>query len=273
MSMYFDFFLETNGSSSMDDVSHNGGDENKLSSSTKSYSLSSITLDDIVQNRVTVKDLFPNCSLLQDSHSPNLVSLVRNLRQIDDVHGMMMKAYMKIFNHDERICCNYNGTNGKLPYPRHKQLLFDRLVKLILAEREKNFDDSFYTRCEKHFSSDTASLKYRGVNIDHLNENKNCADEKQFVCALFRLVVPSENVKQILAAKQDLTSQWNENDIDIYYVHPVYLLWIKQKWIERFPIEHNDEAQRWSQCIDWAIESFLEKKKVKPIDHFQLLKT
>ncbi|CAF1507076.1 unnamed protein product, partial [Adineta steineri] len=42
------------------------------------------------------------------------------------------------------------------------------------------------------------------------------------------------------------------------------LLWIKQKWLERYPLNSNDELEKWSQCIDWAIDSFLETTKSRP---------
>ncbi|UJR15816.1 hypothetical protein I4U23_002745 [Adineta vaga] len=265
------FFEKTNGTSPVHDISQNGEDNGvngKTSPSKKTCPLSSITLEDIIQKRLTPKDLFPNYPLLHDSNQPNLVSFIRHLRQIDNLEDAIFKVYSKIFNHDERICCNYNGINSKLPYPRHKRLLFDLILKLILNERQKPFDenerDNFYTQCEQHFSTDTPLLKYPGVNIDNLNENNNCTDEKQFLCLLFRLVIPQENIKEIVSAKQDLSSQWNDNDICIYYAHPVHLLWIKQKWLEHFPIDNNIESEKWSQCIDWAIESFLEKKKIRP---------
>ena len=136
------------------------------------------------------------------------------------------------------------------------------MIKLTLNERNKTLDDiekhHLYTQCEKHFSSDTSLTKYHGLNIDHLNEN----DEKQFICSLFRLVIPEDNIKRIVLAKKDLSSQWNDNETCIYYARPIHLLWIKQKWLERYPLNVNNESQKWSQCIDWAIDSFLGTTKV-----------
>jgi hypothetical protein len=170
----------------------------------------------------------------------------------------MNRAYFKIFNHEERVCCNYDGNNGKLPYPRHKRLLFDLILKLTLNERNKTLDDNekhdLYIQCEKHFLTETPLEKYRGLNIDHLDET----NEKQFIYSIFRLVIPQDDIKRILSAKQDLSSQWNDNDICIYYARPIHLLWIKQKWLERYP----SNEHKWSQCIDWAIDSFLDTTKV-----------
>ena len=175
----------------------------------------------------------------------------------------MLKAYSKIFNHEERTCCNYDGLDGKLLYPRHKSLLLDLIIKLILNERNQTLDDHdrhrLYTQCENHSSNETHSTKYRGLNIDHLDENNSSNNEKQFVCSLFNLVIPQEDIKRIISAKQDSSSQWNDNELCIYYARPIHLLWIKQKWLERYPLnKSHNEAQKWSQCIDWAIDSFLE---------------
>jgi hypothetical protein len=115
-----------------------------------------------------------------------------------------------------------------------------------------------YTQCEKKFSTEAILTKYRGLNIDHLNENNSLNDEKQFICSLFRLVIPQDDIKRIILAKQDRLSQWNDNEMCIYYTRPIHLLWIKQKWLERYPLNTNNESQKWSQCIDWAIDSFLE---------------
>jgi len=230
----------------------------------KSFSLSSVTLEDIIQNRLTPKHLLPNYPLLHDPIQPNLVSLARNLRQTDNFDDFILKLYSKIFNHEERICCNYDGTNGKLSYPKHKRLLFDLMIKLTFNEHNKILDDNernhFYIQCEKHFSTETSLTKYRGLNIDQIN---NLNDEKQFICSIFRLVIPQDDIKRIISAKQDLSSQWNDNELCIYYARPIHLLWIKQKWLERYPLsDNNNESQKWSQCIDWAIESFLEPTKV-----------
>ncbi|CAF4693951.1 unnamed protein product, partial [Rotaria sp. Silwood2] len=223
------------------------------------------TLDDIIQNRLTPKHLLPNYPLLHDSIQPNLISLIRSLRSIENFDNLMLKAYSKIFNQEERICCNYDGINGKLSYPRHKRLLLDFIIKLILNERNKILDDNerhyLYTQCEKHFSTDTSLTKYRGLNIDHLNKNNRSNDEKQFICSLFRLIIPKDDIKRIVSAKQDLSSEWNDNEICIYYARPIHLLWIKQKWLERYPSNKKNEAEKWSQCIDWAIDSFLDTTK------------
>ena len=243
--------------------------DSKSSSSLKPNSLSSVTLDDIIQNRLTPKDLLPNYPLLHDPVQPNLVSLTRSLRSIQNMDELMLKAYSKIFNHEERTCCSYDGVNGKLPYPRHKRLLLDFIIKLILHERNKIFNNEeryrLYTKCEKHFSTETPFTKYRGVNIDHLYDNNNSNDEKQFICSLFQLVIPKDDIKRIILAKQDPSSQWNDNEICIYHVRPIHLLWIKQKWLESYPSYNNNknsESKQWSQCIDWAIESFLDKAQV-----------
>ncbi|CAF0911610.1 unnamed protein product [Rotaria sordida] len=253
------------------DVSQNNEDEktdSKSSTSKKTYSLSSVTLDDIIQNRLTPKHLLPNYPLLHDSIQPNLISLIRNLRSIENFDNLMFKAYSKIFNQEERICCNYNGINGKLPYPRHKRLLLDFIIKLIFNERNKILDDNqrydLYIECEKHFSTDTSLTKYRGLNIDHLYKNNRFNDEKQFICSIFHLIIPKDDIKRIITAKQDLSSEWNDNEICIYYARPIHLLWIKQKWLERYSINKKNEAEKWSQCIDWAIDSFLEKTKTRP---------
>jgi hypothetical protein len=174
----------------------------------------------------------------------------------------MLKAYSTIINHEERSSCNYDGNNGKLPYPRHKRLLLDLIIKITLNERNKTLNDDerhhLYTQCEKKFSTEAILTKYRGLNIDHLNENNSLNDEKQFICSLFRLVIPQDDIKRIILAKQDRLSQWNDNEMCIYYTRPIHLLWIKQKWLERYPLNTNNESQKWSQCIDWAIDSFLE---------------
>ncbi|CAM4841277.1 unnamed protein product [Rotaria magnacalcarata] len=66
-----------------------------------------------------------------------------------------------------------------------------------------------------------------------------------------------------ISAKEDLTSQWNDNELCIYYARPIHLLWIKQKWLERFPLNSKNEAEKWTQCIDLAIGSFLDKKEAQ----------
>jgi hypothetical protein len=229
------------------------------SPSKKIYSLSSVTLDDIIENRLTPKHLISNYPLLHDPIQPNLVALARNIRQIENLDELILKIYSKIFNHEERVCCNYNGTNGKLPYPRHKRQLFDLMIKLTLSERKKSYDtndrNQFYSQCEKHFSNDTSLTKYRGLNLDQIN---HINDEEQFVCSLFRLVIPSDDIKKILAAKQDS----NDNELCIYHARPIHLLWIKQKCLERYPLNGANESQKWSQYIDWAMDSFLETPKV-----------
>jgi hypothetical protein len=238
--------------------------DSNSSPSKKTYSLLSVTLDDIIQNRLTPKHLLPNYPLLHDPIQPNLVSLIRALRQIDNPDELMLKAYSKIVNHEERTCCNYDGLNGKLPYPRHKRLLLDCIINLILTERNETLDDNdrhrLYTYCEKKNSTEPTLTKYRGLNIDHLDENNTSKDEKQFVCSLFQLVIPQDDIKRIILAKQDSSSQWNDNELCIYYSRPIHLLWIKQKWLERYL--SNNEAQRWSQCIDWAMDSFLGKSSL-----------
>jgi len=186
--------------------------------------------------------------------------LARRLRQIENLDDLMLKAYSTIINHEERSSCNYVGNNGKLPYPRHKRLLLDLIIKITLNERNKTLNDDerhhLYTQCEKKFSTEAILTKYRGLNIDQIN---NLNDEKQFICSIFRLVIPQDDIKRIISAKQDLSSQWNDNELCIYYARPIYLLWIKQKWLERYPLsDNNNESQKWSQCIDWAIDSFLE---------------
>ena len=220
-----------------------------------------MTLDDIIDNRLTPKHLISPYPLFHDPIQPNLVALARTIRQNDNLDEILPKIYSKIFNHEERICCNYDGTNGKLPYPRHKRLLFDQMLKLTLHERQKSFDSSdchhFYAQCEKQFSNDTSLIKYRGVNLDQLNQIN---DEEQFVCALFRLIIPQEDMKKILAAKQET----NDHELSIYHARPIHLLWIKQKWLERYPEKNDHEAQRWSQCIDWALQSLVEPTKIRP---------
>ncbi|CAF5226222.1 unnamed protein product, partial [Rotaria magnacalcarata] len=53
-------------------------DDNKIDSNNlcpkTTYSLSSVTLDDIIQNRLTPNDLLPNYPLLHDTNPPNLIS-------------------------------------------------------------------------------------------------------------------------------------------------------------------------------------------------------
>lgn len=229
----------------------------------KTYSLSTVTLDDIIEDRLTPKDLLPNYPLLHDPIQPNLVSIARGIRQTENLDDFILKIYPKIFNHEERVCCNYNGINNKLPYPRHKRLLFDLIIKLLCKEHKKISDDNqrnhYYNQCEKHFSTDSSLTKYRGLNLDQIN---HINDEQEYICSLFRLVIPQDDIKKILSAKQDLSSQWNDNEMCIYNARPIHLLWIKQKWIERYPLNDNNESQKWSQCIDWAIESFIEPIKV-----------
>jgi hypothetical protein len=232
--------------------------DTKSSPTKKTYSLSSVTLEDIIENRLTPKHLVSNYPLLHDPIQPNLVALARHIRQIENLDELILKIYSKIFNHEERICCNYDGINGKLPYPRHKRLLFDLMIKLALNERKKTCErNQFYSQCEKHFSNETSLTKYRGLNLDQINPIN---DEEQYICSLFRLVIPPEDIKKILSAKQDS----NDNELCIYYARPIHLLWIKQKWLERYPLNGTNESQKWSQCIDWAMDSFLETPKVRP---------
>ena len=233
------------------------------------YSLSSVTLDDIVQNRLSVKQLFPHYPLLRDAAQPNLIALARSVRPIDNLDDVMLKIYAKIFNQEERLCCNYDGNQNKLPYPPTKRLLADLMLKLVLDERQKTIDDNerrtLYVQCEKHSLTDTPSDKYRGLNIEHCDENLSEVNEKQLLGALVRRVVSAEDIKRIVSAKQDQTSQWNTNEICIYYARPLHLLWIKQKWLERFPTAEGSvesEEQRWAQCVHWLIDSMMERVKV-----------
>ncbi|CAF1374597.1 unnamed protein product [Adineta steineri] len=267
-------FIDTNEQfNSMYDISHNSEDEihdSKTASSENAHSSSSssITLKDIIKNRLTPDNLVPDYPLLRDTSQPNLVILARDLRQTDNINDILIKVYSQIFNYEEQMSCSYDSINGKLPYPRHKRLLFDLIIKLTLNEHEKILDDNerhnLYIQCEKQFSTETDLTNYQGVNIDHLNDDNNSYDEKQFICSLFRLVIPKEDIKKIIAAKQNVSSQWNDNEICIYYARPIHLLWIKQKWLERYPLNSNDELEKWSQCIDWAIDSFLESTKSRP---------
>ena len=236
----------------------------------KSYPLSSVTLDDIVQNRLSVKQLFPHYPLLRDAAQPNLIALARSVRPIDNLDDVMLKIYAKIFNQEERLCCSYDGNQNKLPYPPTKRLLADLMLRLVLDERQKTVEDNerrtLYLQCEKHSLTDTPLDQYRGLNIEHCDENLSEVNEKQLIGALVRRLVSSDDIKRIVAAKQDQTSQWNTNEICIYYARPLHLLWIKQKWLERYPTVEGSvetEEQRWSQCVNWAIDSMMERVKVE----------
>ncbi|CAF1531513.1 unnamed protein product [Rotaria magnacalcarata] len=185
------------------------------------YSLSTVTLDDIIQNRLTStrvveyshrirpseygrlravvfdlgNELPPNYPLLHDFIPPNLISLARSLRSIEKFDNLMVKGHSKIFNHEERVCCNCDGTNGKFPSPpRHKRILLYIFIKLILNERSTTrINDErheLYFKCEKQFSTEKALTKYRGINLAQFIKNNRSNDEKQFFCSLFRLTIP-----------------------------------------------------------------------------------
>ncbi|CAF2089647.1 unnamed protein product [Rotaria magnacalcarata] len=194
------------------------------------YSLSTVTLDDIIQNRLTStrvveyshrirpctvqirwlygricrlravvfdlgNELPPNYLLLHDFIPPNLISLARSLRSIEKFDNLMVKGHSKIFNHEERVCCNCDGTNGKFPSPpRHKRILLYIFIKLILNERSTTrINDErheLYFKCEKQFSTEKALTKYRGINLAQFIKNNRSNDEKQFFCSLFRLTIP-----------------------------------------------------------------------------------
>lgn len=225
----------------------------------KIYSISTVTLDDIIQNHLTTKQILPNYPLFHDPIQPNLVSLARQIRQKENIDEILPKIYSKIFNHEERLCCTYDGLHGKLSYPKPKRLLFELMIKLTYHEYDKQLDEnekkSIYSQCEKQFTSDCSTTKLRGINFDQLT---NLTDEQQFISALFRLVIPPDDLKKILAAKQNLPSNWNDNETCLFYARPIHLLTIKQKWMEKFPGNESNEVQRWSQCID----SFFEPNKV-----------
>ena len=240
----------------------------KASSSKKICTPSSATLDDIVEQRLMPRYFFPNFPGVREFFQINLVSLVVSLRQLRSMTDLIMKTYARIVNHDERICCNYHGTRGRLPLPRHKRMLLDLLVKLILNDRQKTLDEhereKIYDHCEMRFSVDTPAFEFSGVDIDHLKADASSPEgERQFVCALFRLVLPEDDIRKIVAKKQDLPPPWTDNDVCIYYAQAVHLLWIKQQWLKRYPTASDDEAQRWSQCINWAMDSFLETEQVR----------
>ncbi|CAF5133407.1 unnamed protein product, partial [Rotaria magnacalcarata] len=115
-------------------------------------------------------ELPPNYPLLHDFIPPNLISLARSLRSIEKFDNLMVKGHSKIFNHEERVCCNCDGTNGKFPSPpRHKRILLYIFIKLILNERSTTrINDErheLYFKCEKQFSTEKALTKYRGINL------------------------------------------------------------------------------------------------------------
>lgn len=234
---------------------------------TRTYSLSSVTLDEIIEDHLTPNDLLPNYPLINDSNPPNISSLVRSFRSIESIDNIILKARTKIFNNEELSCCNYDGTKGKLPYPRHKRLLFDRIITLAYKERNiKVLNDHhrrvLYTKRETHYSIESALSKYRGINVDQLNKSHRSNDEKYYICSLFRLVLSQDDIKRVVSAKNDLPPEWNDNEICLYHTSLVPLLWIKQKWLERFPLNSKNEAEKWSQCVDWVLESFLDTKEV-----------
>ncbi|CAF4085537.1 unnamed protein product [Rotaria magnacalcarata] len=140
-------------------------------------------------------ELPPNYPLLHDFIPPNLISLARSLRSIEKFDNLMVKGHSKIFNHEERVCCNCDGTNGKFPSPpRHKRILLYIFIKLILNERSTTrINDErheLYFKCEKQFSTEKALTKYRGINLAQFIKNNRSNDEKQFFCSLFRLTIP-----------------------------------------------------------------------------------
>ncbi|CAF3949290.1 unnamed protein product [Rotaria magnacalcarata] len=140
-------------------------------------------------------ELPPNYLLLHDFIPPNLISLARSLRSIEKFDNLMVKGHSKIFNHEERVCCNCDGTNGKFPSPpRHKRILLYIFIKLILNERSTTrINDErheLYFKCEKQFSTEKALTKYRGINLAQFIKNNRSNDEKQFFCSLFRLTIP-----------------------------------------------------------------------------------
>jgi len=228
----------------------------------KTYSLSTVTLDDILQDHLTTKHLLPNYPLFHDPIQPNLVSLARQIRQKENFDEILPKIYSKIFNHEERLCCTYDGLHGKLVYPKPKRLLFDLMIKLTFHEYDKRLNEnekkSIYSQCEKQFAPDGSTTKLRGINYEQVN---SLTDEQQFVSALFRLIIPQDDQKKMLAAKQNLQSNWNDNETCLFYARPIHLLTIKQKWMDKFPVTDSNEAQRWTQCIDWFFEP---NKVVRP---------
>ena len=234
----------------------------RASSEKKPYS---ITLDDIIQHRWTVKDLLPNYPLLPDSSPLNLMSLVRSLRSIDNLDYLLLKAYSKIFTEDERLCCNYEGLQGQLSYPRSKRLLFDQLVKLIFHERNLPCTDQdqrqLYSQCEKHFTGDDPSSS-NDPDLATIDSSISASDEKEWICTLFRRVLSAEELKRVLRAKQELKSPWDTNEMSFYHARLTHLRWIKQKWLEQHPGKPEEETQRWSECLDWAMESFILSPKV-----------
>ena len=209
-----------------------------------------------------MKDLLPNYPLLRDSAPLNLVSLVRSLRAIDHPDDLLFKAYAKIFTADEQFCCDYDGLQGQLAYPRSKRLLFDQLLRLIFHERNLPFSEQDqrqrYSQCEKHFAREPSPSHVPDLAIESIS----AVDENQWVCTLFRRVLSSEEIHRVLRAKQELKSPWDSNEMSFYHVPLTHLRWLKQKWLEQYPGKAEDEAQRWSQCLDWAMEEFSQASKV-----------
>lgn len=195
------------------------------------------------------------------------MSLVRSLRAIDNLDYLLLKAYSKIFTDDERLCCNYEGLQGQLSYPRSKRLLFDQLVKLIFHERNLPCTDQdqrqLYSQCEKHFVGDDTSSS-NDPDLATIDSSVSSSDEKEWICTLFRRVLSAEDIKRVLRAKQELKSPWDTNEMSFYHARLTHLRWVKQKWLEQYPGKPEEETQRWSQCLDWAMESFIHSPKVRP---------
>ena len=207
-----------------------------------------MTLDEIIQHRLSIKDILPNSF---PSITLNLVSLVRSLRSIDNFDALVLHAFTKIFTDDERLYCSYDGLNGKLVYPPMKRFLFNRLLQLFANERHRSMNNDeqrqIYLQCEKAFP--TKSLLE--IQLEHIDSN----DEKQWIFHAVQQLFTADDIKRVNRAKQELKTPWNTNEVFTYQVRLVHLHSMKIKWLEQYPTAENDQAEKWSTCIDWILEA------------------
>jgi hypothetical protein len=223
---------------------------------------------------MTLNDLLPDYPCIDDSKPLNLVSLVHSISSIEKFDDLMLEIYKQIYNDEERICCNYDGLQGKLFYPLSKRLLVTRLLTIISNERTIPLNDNeqrrLYAHCEAQCLSNLSSYPMPQLQVDSIDAK----DEQQWISSMFHRILSSNEIKRIVQAKHQLSATWNRNDVCISYARPMHLRWIKQTWLEHFPLNNNDdEVQRWSQCIDWAIDSLTQLSKVRaknrPSNRFQ----
>ena len=225
-----------------------------------------LTLNDVLQRKSTVNDLLPHYPLLNDSPQVNLLLLIRSLRSIDHPDDLFAKCFSKIFTEEERRCCNLNGENGKLVYPPPKRILLERILQLVLHDRNSTMSNDElrenFLRCE--VPTATRNSSSNGNQHQLTFDQISTKDEKHWISTLFRQLLSADEIKRIVRAKSELKFPWNTNEICIYHARPLHLHWIKEKWYEQYPQHHANEAERWLECLDWAVESLTQSTKVRP---------